>query len=203
MASLLASMSPQMIRAGADDGRPARDDRLRWDYGPPSGTLQALRPDQPFGEPHPFSGDEPMARRTRWQPSTGSSTTPGAGAGARDPDAPERLDADPLRQLAGAGGTGRPGSCGADARLVRPVPNGTAAAGDPPAPPASLACARWPTFQPPAPRIPGGHPAERAAAASRPTRRSAERRRLAVDQPTLFNAMARGGTRVVAGARRL
>jgi uncharacterized protein with von Willebrand factor type A (vWA) domain len=105
MASLLASMSPQMrseLQQMMDDL--LRDDRLRWDMARLSGTLQALRPDQPFGEPYPFSGDEPMGlvdalsaidRQQQYDALEQELLE------ARDPDALERLDADLLRQLAG------------------------------------------------------------------------------------------------------
>jgi len=105
MASLLASMSPQMrseLEQMMDDL--LRDDRLRWDMARLAGTLQALRPDQPFGEPYPFSGDEPMglvdalAAIDRQQQYDAMEQEL---LGARDPDALERLDADLLRQLAG------------------------------------------------------------------------------------------------------
>ena len=61
MASLLASMSPQQraeLQQLMDDL--LRDDRLRWDMARLAGNLQQARPDLPFGEPYPFSGDEPM-----------------------------------------------------------------------------------------------------------------------------------------------
>src|SRR5207244_3220403 len=61
MASLLASLSPEM-RAELESmmDELLRDDRLRWDMARLAGNLQALRPDQAFGEPYPFEGDEPM-----------------------------------------------------------------------------------------------------------------------------------------------
>ena len=105
MASLLNSMSPQMrqeLQQMMDDL--LRDDRLRWDMARLSGNLQALRPDQPFGEPYPFSGDEPMglvdalAAIDRQQQYDALEQEL---LGARDPDALERLDAERLRQLAG------------------------------------------------------------------------------------------------------
>ena len=61
MASLLASMSPEMraeLSRMMDDL--LRDDRLRWDMARLAGNLQSLRPDQPFGEPYPFDGSEEL-----------------------------------------------------------------------------------------------------------------------------------------------
>jgi uncharacterized protein with von Willebrand factor type A (vWA) domain len=105
MASLLNSMSPEMreeLRSLMDDL--LRDDRLRWDMARLAGNLQGLRPDQPFGEPYPFSGDEPMglpqalAAIDRQQQ---YSSLEEELMGARDPDALERIDADLLRDLGG------------------------------------------------------------------------------------------------------
>jgi uncharacterized protein with von Willebrand factor type A (vWA) domain len=105
MASLLSSMSPEMreeLQQMMDDL--LRDDRLRWDMARLAGTLQALRPDAPFGEPYPFSGDEPMglvdalAAIDRQQQYDAMESELLA---ARDPDALERLDADLLRDLGG------------------------------------------------------------------------------------------------------
>ena len=105
MASLLNSMSPEMreeLRSLMDDL--LRDDRLRWDMARLAGNLQGLRPDQPFGEPYPFSGDEPMglpealAAIDRQQQ---FSSLEEELMGARDPDALERIDADLLRDLGG------------------------------------------------------------------------------------------------------
>jgi uncharacterized protein with von Willebrand factor type A (vWA) domain len=105
MASLLNSMSPQMreeLQQLMDDL--LRDDRLRWDMARLAGNLQGLRPDQPFGEPYPFSGDEPMGlvdalsaidRQQQFDAMEQELL------GARDPDALDHLDADQLRQLAG------------------------------------------------------------------------------------------------------
>jgi uncharacterized protein with von Willebrand factor type A (vWA) domain len=105
MASLIASLSPQMrdeLRQMMDDL--LRDDRLRWDMARLAGTLQALRPDQPFGEPYPFSGDEPMGlvdalaavdRQQQYD------TLEKELLDARDPDSLERLDTDLLKHLAG------------------------------------------------------------------------------------------------------
>jgi uncharacterized protein with von Willebrand factor type A (vWA) domain len=105
MASLLNSMSPQMrseLQQMMDDL--LRDDRLRWDMARLAGNLQALRPDQSFGEPYPFSGDEPMGlpqamaaidRQQRFD------DMEQALAGARDPDALDRIDSELLRDLAG------------------------------------------------------------------------------------------------------
>jgi uncharacterized protein with von Willebrand factor type A (vWA) domain len=105
MASLLNSMSPQMrqeLQQLMDDL--LRDDRLRWDMARLSGNLQGLRPDQPFGEPYPFSGDEPMglldalAAIDRQQQFDAMEQEL---LDARDPDALDHLDADRLKQLAG------------------------------------------------------------------------------------------------------
>ncbi|HEY7464822.1 MAG TPA: VWA domain-containing protein [Candidatus Limnocylindria bacterium] len=105
MASLLSSMSPEMrgeLQQLMDDL--LRDDRLRWDMARLAGNLQSLRPDQPFGEPYPFSGDEPMglldalAAIDRQQQYDAMEQELMA---ARDPDALDRLDADLLRRLAG------------------------------------------------------------------------------------------------------
>ncbi|MDQ2934331.1 MAG: VWA domain-containing protein [Chloroflexota bacterium] len=105
MASLLNSMSLEMreeLRSLMDDL--LRDDRLRWDMARLAGNLQGLRPDQPFGEPYPFSGDEPMglpealAAIDRQQQ---FSSLEEELLGARDPDALERIDADLLRDLGG------------------------------------------------------------------------------------------------------
>ncbi|HET8587198.1 MAG TPA: VWA domain-containing protein, partial [Candidatus Limnocylindria bacterium] len=105
MASLLNSMSPQMrseLQQMMDDL--LRDDRLRWDMARLAGNLQALRPDLSFGEPYPFSGDEPMGlpqamaaidRQQRFD------EMEQALAAARDPDALERIDEELLRDLAG------------------------------------------------------------------------------------------------------
>jgi uncharacterized protein with von Willebrand factor type A (vWA) domain len=105
MSSLLSSMSPQMreeLQQLMDDL--LRDDRLRWDMARLAGNLQALRPDVPFGEPYPFSGDEPMglvdalAAIDRQQQYDAMEQEMLA---ARDPDALERLDTDLLRDLGG------------------------------------------------------------------------------------------------------
>ncbi|MDP9243599.1 MAG: VWA domain-containing protein [Chloroflexota bacterium] len=105
MASLLNSMSPEMreeLRGLMDDL--LRDDRLRWDMARLAGNLQGLRPDQPFGEPYPFSGDDPMglpealAAIDRQQQ---FSSLEEELMSARDPDALERIDADLLRDLGG------------------------------------------------------------------------------------------------------
>jgi uncharacterized protein with von Willebrand factor type A (vWA) domain len=105
MASLLSSMSPQMreeLQQMMDDL--LRDDRLRWDMARLAGTLQALRPETSFGEPYPFSGDEPMglvdalAAIDRQQQYDAMESELLA---ARDPEALERLDADLLRDLGG------------------------------------------------------------------------------------------------------
>ncbi len=105
MASLLASMSPEMrdeLGALMDDL--LRDDRLRWDMARLAGNLQALRPDLPFGEPYPFSGDEPMGLPQALgaiQRQQQFDELEQAVRGARDPDALERLDPELLRDLAG------------------------------------------------------------------------------------------------------
>ena len=102
MASLLNSMSPQMrdeLQQMMDDL--LRDDRLRIDMARLAGNLQAARPDQPFGEPYPFEGDEPMgladalAAIDRQQQYDAMEE---ALLAARDPDALERLDPDLLRR---------------------------------------------------------------------------------------------------------
>lgn len=105
MASLLASMSPQMRDELRElmDGL-LRDDRLRIDMARLAGNLQAARPDLPFGEPRPFTGDEPLgladalAAIGRQQQYDDMER---ALAAARDPEALERVDADALRDLAG------------------------------------------------------------------------------------------------------
>lgn len=105
MASLLASMSPEM-RAELESmmDELLRDDRLRWDMARLAGNLQALRPDQAFGEPYPFEGDEPMGlpealaaidRQQRYD------TMEEQLVGARDPDGLARIDPELLRDLAG------------------------------------------------------------------------------------------------------
>ncbi|HEX6140837.1 MAG TPA: VWA domain-containing protein [Candidatus Limnocylindria bacterium] len=105
MASLLNSMSPQMrdeLQQMMDDL--LRDDRLRWDMARLAGNLQALRPDDAFGEPYPFSGDEPMglmdalAAIDRQQQYDAMEQ---ALLEARDPESLERLDESLLRDLAG------------------------------------------------------------------------------------------------------
>ncbi|MGH2454994.1 MAG: VWA domain-containing protein [Candidatus Limnocylindria bacterium] len=105
MASLLASMSPQMrdeLQQLMDDL--LRDDRLRWDMARLAGNLQGLRPDAAFGEPYPFAGDEPMglvdalAAIDRQQQYDAMEEELLA---ARDPDALGRMDMDLLRDLAG------------------------------------------------------------------------------------------------------
>ncbi|MEO8251512.1 MAG: VWA domain-containing protein, partial [Chloroflexota bacterium] len=105
MASLMASLSPEMraeLQQMMDEL--LRDDRLRWDMARLAGTLQALRPDRPFGEPYPFSGDEPlglpeaMAAIDRQQRFDAMEEELLA---ARDPRALEQIDADALRDLGG------------------------------------------------------------------------------------------------------
>ncbi|HET8570547.1 MAG TPA: VWA domain-containing protein [Candidatus Limnocylindria bacterium] len=105
MASLLNSMSPEMraeLQQMMDDL--LRDDRLRWDMARLAGNLQALRPDLNFGEPYPFSGDEPMglpqamAAIDRQQRFDEMEEALGA---ARDPDGLERIDEELLGDLAG------------------------------------------------------------------------------------------------------
>jgi len=105
MASLLAGMSPQMreeLQQMMDDL--LRDDRLRWDMARLAGNLQAMRPEVPFGDPYPFSGDEPMGlvdalaaidRQQQYDEMEEQLL------GARDPDGLDRLDADLLRDLGG------------------------------------------------------------------------------------------------------
>ena len=105
MASLLASLSPEMreeLQGMMDEL--LRDDRLRWDMARLAGNLQALRPEQAFGEPYPFEGDEPMGlpeamaaidRQQRYDAMEEQLI------GARDPDGLSRIDPDLLRDLAG------------------------------------------------------------------------------------------------------
>ena len=110
MASLMASLSPEMraeLQQMMDEL--LRDDRLRWDMARLAGTLQALRPDRPFGEPYPFSGDEPLGlpealaaidRQQRFDAMEEELLA------ARDPDALEQIDPDALRDLGGDDATG-------------------------------------------------------------------------------------------------
>ncbi len=105
MASLLAGMSPQMrdeLQQMMDDL--LRDDRLRWDMARLAGNLQSMRPDAPFGEPYPFSGDEPMGlvdalaaidRQQQYDEMEEQLLA------ARDPEGLDRLDAELLRDLGG------------------------------------------------------------------------------------------------------
>jgi uncharacterized protein with von Willebrand factor type A (vWA) domain len=105
MASLLASMSPKM-RAELETmmDELLRDDRLRWDMARLAGNLQALRPDQAFGEPYPFEGDQQMglpealAAIDRQQQYDSMEEQLIA---ARDPDGLSRIDPDLLADLAG------------------------------------------------------------------------------------------------------
>jgi uncharacterized protein with von Willebrand factor type A (vWA) domain len=105
MASLLSSLSPQMreeLGQMMDDL--LRDDRLRWDMARLAGNLQSLRPDQAFGEPYPFSGDEPMglldalAAIDRQQDYDALEEEL---LGAREPDALDRIDRELLSNLGG------------------------------------------------------------------------------------------------------
>jgi uncharacterized protein with von Willebrand factor type A (vWA) domain len=105
MASLLASLGPEMraeLQQMMDEL--LRDDRLRWDMARLAGTLQALRPDRPFGEPYPFSGDEPLGlpealaaidRQQRFDAMEEELLA------ARDPDALEQIDPQALQSLGG------------------------------------------------------------------------------------------------------
>jgi uncharacterized protein with von Willebrand factor type A (vWA) domain len=105
MASLLSSLPAGMreeLASLMDDL--LRDDRLRWDMARLAGNLQALRPGLPFGEPYPFSGEEPMGlpealsaidRQQRYDEMEEQLRA------ARDPDALDRIDRDLLRDLAG------------------------------------------------------------------------------------------------------
>ena len=105
MASLLSSMSPQMrdeLQQMMDDL--LRDDRLRWDMARLAGNLQSLRPEMAFGEPYPFSGDEPLGlvdalaaidRQQQYDEMADELLA------ARDPDSLDRLDTAQLRDLAG------------------------------------------------------------------------------------------------------
>ncbi|MEX0710493.1 MAG: VWA domain-containing protein [Chloroflexota bacterium] len=110
MASLLASLSPEMraeLQQMMDEL--LRDDRLRWDMARLAGTLQALRPDRPFGEPYPFGGDEPlglpeaMAAIDRQQRFDAMEEELLA---ARDPDSLEQINAEALQDLGGDEATG-------------------------------------------------------------------------------------------------
>ena len=106
MASLLASMSPEMrdeLLAMMEEL--LRDDRLKWDMARLAGNLQGLRPDEPFGEPYPFSGGEPVGfgealdaigRQQEFDALEEQLR------GVRDPDALERLDRQQLEDLGGA-----------------------------------------------------------------------------------------------------
>ncbi len=106
MASLLASMSPEMraeLSQMMDDL--LRDDRLRWDMARLAGNLQSLRPDRPFGEPYPFDGSEELGlpealaaidRQQRYDAMEEQL------AAARDPDGLSRIDEELLRDLGGA-----------------------------------------------------------------------------------------------------
>ena len=105
MSSLLASMSPELrseLQQLMDDL--LRDDRLRWDMARLAGNLQSLRPQSAFGEPYPFSGDEPMglvdalAAIDRQQQYDALEEEL---LGAREPDALDRIDEALLRDLAG------------------------------------------------------------------------------------------------------
>jgi uncharacterized protein with von Willebrand factor type A (vWA) domain len=105
MASLMASLSPEMrseLRDMMDEL--LRDDRLKWDLARLSASLQALRPGDSFGEPYPFSGDQPLGlpdaldaidRQQRYDAMEEQLL------GARDPDGLERIDAAALRDLGG------------------------------------------------------------------------------------------------------
>ncbi len=103
MSSLLASMSPQMreeLGQMMDDL--LRDDRLRWDMARLSGNLQVLRPDLPFGEPYPFSGDEPMGLLDAFSAIDRQQQYDALEEellGARDPEALDRIDRQQLRDL--------------------------------------------------------------------------------------------------------
>jgi uncharacterized protein with von Willebrand factor type A (vWA) domain len=105
MASLLASMSPEMrseLQQLMDDL--LRDDRLRWDMARLAGNLQSLRPQSSFGEPYPFSGDEPMGlvdALTAIDRQQQYDALEEELLGAREPDALERIDEALLRDLAG------------------------------------------------------------------------------------------------------
>lgn len=110
MASLMASLSPEMraeLQQMMDEL--LRDDRLRWDMARLAGALQALRPDQPFGEPYPFSGDEPLGlpealeaigRQQQFDAMEEELLA------ARDPDALDQIDLDALQALGGDEATG-------------------------------------------------------------------------------------------------
>jgi uncharacterized protein with von Willebrand factor type A (vWA) domain len=110
MASLMASMSPELrteLRQMMDDL--LRDDRLRWDMARLAGNLQSLRPGQPFGEPYPFNGDEPLGLPDALAAIDRQQTFDSMEEellAARDPDALERIDEEALRDLAGDQATG-------------------------------------------------------------------------------------------------
>ena len=105
MASLMSSMSPEMRDELVQMMEELlRDDRLRWDMARLAGNLQALRPDQPFGESYAFGGDEPMGlgealeaidRQQQYQALEAEL------AQARDPDALGRIDRQLLTELGG------------------------------------------------------------------------------------------------------
>ncbi|MFN2485000.1 MAG: VWA domain-containing protein [Candidatus Limnocylindria bacterium] len=105
MASLMASMTPEMREEllGMMDEL-LRDDRLKWDMARLAGTLEALRPDQPFGEPYPFSGDEPMGfgeAQVAIDRQQQFDALEEQLRGVRDPDALAGIDRDLLKDLAG------------------------------------------------------------------------------------------------------
>jgi uncharacterized protein with von Willebrand factor type A (vWA) domain len=105
MASLIASLGDEQraeLQQMMDEL--LRDDRLRWDMARLAGTLQTLRPDRPFGEPYPFSGDEPLGleeamaaigRQQRYDDMEEELLA------ARDPDSLEQIDVNALRDLGG------------------------------------------------------------------------------------------------------
>ena len=105
MESLLASLSPEMraeLRHAMD--QLLRDDRLAWDLTRLAGSLRALRPDEPFGEAHAFSGEDPLGlpdamaaieRQERYAALEEQLD------GVRTPEALERIDPAELRDLAG------------------------------------------------------------------------------------------------------
>src|SRR5207247_10370375 len=78
--------------------------RLPWAMAARGGNRQSRGPGQPFGEPHPFNGDEPLglpdalAAIDRQQSFDAMEEEL---LGARDPDALDRIDEASLRDLAG------------------------------------------------------------------------------------------------------
>ena len=105
MESLLASLSPEQrgeLRRAMDEL--LRDDRLTWDLARLAGALQALRPDQPFGDGYAFSGEEPLGlsdalsaieRQQRYDELEAHLLA------SADPESLDAIDRDALRDLGG------------------------------------------------------------------------------------------------------